>query len=381
MLLKGEPKKKMPNKKNGIPDRWEDYQAVGKRIPGTRFISFKVPLKQSLCRRVDRSEVFGPWELMQILEKDGQELGLIIDLTFTTRYYNPEDLPDSVFYMKIFTAGHEVPSNPTILSFKRAVRRFLQDNTHNDKLIGVHCTHGLNRTGYLVCRYLIDVDGMDPKEAVELFNSSRGHSIERENYLKDLQTGPKRSNYGMEKSEQEAVRGHSGSRHDNIPYGPAHHHDRHYERHYDHNHSVLLHQRGLNYQTHGHGLLPPPLPPFGMWSPHPNLFPPRPPHFNNYQWRPPQPQNNWRRPYSPEEDRRRDENWRSSHRHEGERRRNRYPPARPSPSPVLPHYSPEGWTNEPEGPTSSLPSEEMSVPQRRVRPQHRHTHTHRRDCT
>lgn len=61
-----------------------------------------------------------------------------------------------------------------------------------DKLIGVHCTHGLNRTGYLICRcvpreartlnsrcvdsvvtgvsscrYLIDVDGMDPKEAVE----------------------------------------------------------------------------------------------------------------------------------------------------------------------------------------------------------------------
>ncbi|CAB1318726.1 unnamed protein product [Coregonus sp. 'balchen'] len=249
------------------PRGWEDYQAVGKRIPGTRFISFKVPLKQSLCRRVERSEVFGPWELMQILEKDGQELGLIIDLTFTTRYYNPEDLPDSVFYLKIFTA---------------------------DKLIGVHCTHGLNRTGYLVCRYLIDVDGMDPKEAVELFNSSRGHSIERANYLKDLQTGPKRR---------------------------------------------PLHQRGMNYQTHGHGLLPPSLPPYGMWPSHPNLFPPRPPHFNNYQWRPPQPQNNWRMPYFPEEDRRREENWRSSHHHEDERRRSRYPP-RPSPfprsSPLLP---------------------------------------------
>lgn len=36
-----------------------------------------------------------------------------------------------------------------------------------DKLIGVHCTHGLNRTGYLICRYLIDVDEMDPEEAIE----------------------------------------------------------------------------------------------------------------------------------------------------------------------------------------------------------------------
>uniref|UniRef100_A0A8C8LME5 RNA/RNP complex-1-interacting phosphatase n=1 Tax=Oncorhynchus tshawytscha TaxID=74940 RepID=A0A8C8LME5_ONCTS len=219
-----------PHKKNGIPDRWEDYQAVGKIISGTRFIAFKVPLKPSLCRHVERSQAFGPWELMQTMEKDGQELGLIIDLTFTTRYYKPEDLPDSVFYLKIFTAGHEVPSDPTILSFKRAVRGFLRDNTHNDKLIGVHCTHGLNRTGYLVCRYLIDVDGIDPKEAVELFNSSRGHPIERENYLKDLQTGPKRSNDGMEESEQEPIRGRSGSRH-NILDSPAHDRDRHYDRH------------------------------------------------------------------------------------------------------------------------------------------------------
>lgn len=91
-------------------------------------------------------------------------------------------------FVKIFTAGHEVPSDKTILSFKRVVQRFLQDNSDNgplrisvrqsclggsthagemtaaplsfsvfpssnaDKLIGVHCTHGLNRTGYLICR-------------------------------------------------------------------------------------------------------------------------------------------------------------------------------------------------------------------------------------
>lgn len=85
-------------------------------------------------------------------------------------------------FVKIFTAGHEVPSDETILSFKRIVWRFLQDNADNgpyesvsdlfmlllcvapfymnvwfltsaaDKLIGVHCTHGLNRTGYLICR-------------------------------------------------------------------------------------------------------------------------------------------------------------------------------------------------------------------------------------
>ncbi|XP_061655169.1 uncharacterized protein LOC133489907 isoform X8 [Phyllopteryx taeniolatus] len=67
-----------------------------------------------------------------------------------------------------------------------------------DKLIGVHCTHGLNRTGYMICRYLIDVDGMDPAEAIKLFNSCRGHDIERSNYIDDLRSGPRRSNEGMD---------------------------------------------------------------------------------------------------------------------------------------------------------------------------------------
>ncbi|XP_051540521.1 RNA/RNP complex-1-interacting phosphatase isoform X3 [Myxocyprinus asiaticus] len=176
-----------------VPLRWTDYTAVGKRIPGTRFITFKVPLKQSFRYQLTQSQVFGPFDLVHMLEKEGQELGLIIDLTFTTRYYKPQDLPDTLHHLKIFTAGHEVPNNATILSFKKAVRRFLRENENNDKLIGVHCTHGLNRTGYLICRYLIDVDGMEPRKAIELFNASRGHSIERQNYIDDLRRGPKRS--------------------------------------------------------------------------------------------------------------------------------------------------------------------------------------------
>ncbi|KAK7125470.1 hypothetical protein R3I93_020981 [Phoxinus phoxinus] len=193
--------------KNGIPDRWTDYTAVGKRIPGTRFIAFKVPLKQSFRCRLAQSEAFEPFDLVRMLEKEGQELGLIIDLTFTTRYYTVEDLPNTLCYLKIFTAGHEVPNNATILSFKKAVRHFIHDNENNDKLIGVHCTHGLNRTGYLICRYLIDVDGMKPQKAINLFNASRGHSIERPNYLDDLRNGPKRSNVGMEKPDQEPSQG------------------------------------------------------------------------------------------------------------------------------------------------------------------------------
>ena len=39
--------------------------------------------------------------------------------------------------------------------------------TFLDALIGVHCTHGLNRTGYMVCRYLIQKLKWDPQKAID----------------------------------------------------------------------------------------------------------------------------------------------------------------------------------------------------------------------
>lgn len=106
---------------------------------------------------------------MDVLSKENQQLGLIIDLTFTTRYYNirvlhiklipaallsisveqckktcmcslcgVQDVPESLVFLKIYTKGHDVPNDRTILSFKRAVHRFLRDNAENGKH-GVNC--------------------------------------------------------------------------------------------------------------------------------------------------------------------------------------------------------------------------------------------------
>ncbi|XP_063163445.1 uncharacterized protein LOC134500211 isoform X2 [Candoia aspera] len=125
------------------------------------------------------------------------ELGLIIDLTYTTRYYDVKDLPKSMEYKKLFTVGLEVPDDPTILQFKKWVRKFLWENADNEKLIGVHCTNGINRTGYLICRYLIDVEGWDPETAIQAFGEARGHHMDGNIYLTDLKTQPMRSNLGM----------------------------------------------------------------------------------------------------------------------------------------------------------------------------------------
>ncbi|XP_013931400.1 PREDICTED: RNA/RNP complex-1-interacting phosphatase-like [Thamnophis sirtalis] len=196
-------------KKNGLPDRWTDYRPLGKRISGTRFIAFKVPLKKSFEWRLAPDEYFSPLDLITQVEEQNEELGLIIDLTYTTHYYEPMELPDTLQYCKILTMGHKVPNHAIVSKFKSTVKKFLRENQHNDKLIGVHCTHGLNRTGYLVCRYLIDVEGMDPNMAIELFNRCRGHSIERKNYISALQkTSGRRNHHYMDVSQRDWMKGH-----------------------------------------------------------------------------------------------------------------------------------------------------------------------------
>ncbi|KAK2818544.1 hypothetical protein Q5P01_024105 [Channa striata] len=343
------------SKRKGVPDRWLDYKAVGKRLHGTRFIAFKVPLKQSLNQQLPRADVFGPWELLDRVRKENQELGLIIDLTFTSRYYKPQDLPESLLFVKIFTAGHEVPKDDTILSFKRAVRTFLRDNADNDKLIGVHCTHGLNRTGYLICRYLIDVDGMDPKEAVALFNSSRGHAIERQNYLQDLQCGPKRSNKGMDKPDQEPQRG-CAVRRPSHPATTSQSRDERRPRYNDSRSHRSFPPRS-HYPAPHDGLLPNP----PVLRPPPILHSSMDAPVQPYRWTPPHPDSYWDRPS------RSAETW------------SRYPPPQaarlqddtrrgPLLPPPLPRYSP-AWT----GHTNShhRPEEQWAGPRRR----HHYTHT------
>lgn len=48
-----------------------------------------------------------------------------------------------------------------------------------DLLIGIHCSDGINRSGYLVCRYLIDRLHMGSDAALDAFEKARGHIIAR----------------------------------------------------------------------------------------------------------------------------------------------------------------------------------------------------------
>lgn len=195
------------------PDRWEAYSSMGKVIPGTKFIAFKVPLKEALMQNVEDKDRFSPSILMTQLAEQNLTLAGVIDLTFTWKYYNKREFLDkSVGHRKVFTKGHEVPSEEVYIEFSEAVDSFSND----ENLIGIHCTHGVNRTGYLICRYMIEKMNMNPQEAINLFNTARGHDIERENYISDLRR--RKSESSVESTQGQAMKKKPRWRHHKEDY-------------------------------------------------------------------------------------------------------------------------------------------------------------------
>lgn len=169
------------------PERWVDYTNVGEVITGTRIIPFKVPLNEAFFsnNQVPETSRFTPTTLLETMQSKGLNLGLVIDLTNTEIYYNPNDFTgQGIRYKKIRFPRDTIPEQSILDELYDEIDGFL--NSEEDSLIGVHCTHGVNRTGYIVCRYMVERLGKTATEALDAYGQARGHLVERENYKHDL---------------------------------------------------------------------------------------------------------------------------------------------------------------------------------------------------
>ncbi|KAL3994014.1 Dual specificity phosphatase catalytic domain family protein [Acanthocheilonema viteae] len=184
-----------------FPNRWIDYDPVGKDMPGTRFVAFKTPLRHNYflnrSYEFDMQNIFETKTLLDMANAAGKQIGLVIDLTATQKYYDPREWTDvGIKYEKIWCVGHQANTQmKNIQKFYDIVSDFLSKHIHTGELIGVHCTHGLNRTGYMICRYLIEVDGWDVESAIEQFEYCRGYKIERKKYIDSLRNDCVRGKY------------------------------------------------------------------------------------------------------------------------------------------------------------------------------------------
>jgi len=171
--------------KNKVPDGWENYSNTGTVINGTRFVALKVPLKDEILRKIPYQNKW--WGIPQ-LQSSLPQLKLVIDLTNTDRYYSVRDLEDrGIRHVKIETEGCKVPGDDVVRQFFMTVDETFDGSDDDDEgLVGVHCTHGVNRTGYMICRYMVERMDMEPDLAIHAFDEARGHKQDRANYLKNL---------------------------------------------------------------------------------------------------------------------------------------------------------------------------------------------------
>ncbi|RLV94348.1 Lipid droplet hydrolase 1 [Spathaspora sp. JA1] len=109
----------------------------------------------------------------------------IIDISADIPPYSPKSF-NIIKYYKCATVSKVAPDQSAIRRFIQLVDDILSDNKVEQPLIAVHCHYGFNRTGFLVCCYLIEVLGWSVKEAVEGFKNAKPPGIKHPHFIDAL---------------------------------------------------------------------------------------------------------------------------------------------------------------------------------------------------
>lgn len=170
------------------PQGWLDCPAFGEPID--RIIPSKVPLDETFNESVPPGKRYSSKQVINKQRKAGREIGLVIDLTNTSRYYSSAEWTNQgTKYVKIPCRGRDaVPDNESINAFVYEVMTFLerQKQSRTPKYVLVHCTHGHNRTGFMIIHYLMRTHISWVAEAINIFSQRRPPGIYKRDYIEAL---------------------------------------------------------------------------------------------------------------------------------------------------------------------------------------------------
>ena len=165
---------------------WASLPALGQAVEGCHLLPIKTPLAAE----------HGLWGIRElVLAAPG--LTKVVSLTRLYPKTLGRDGPHCYREEEVTAAGlsfgqvlvaplghwdsEPYPSEAVVFDFYREVEGV-------EGLVAVHCTHGVNRTGYLICRYLVERMGVEPEEAIERFGRARGQPLLRRTLVEHLMT-------------------------------------------------------------------------------------------------------------------------------------------------------------------------------------------------
>lgn len=127
----------------------------------------------------------------QFLQDWGGRIRVVIDISHDSPVYDPKEFEEGgIEYYKLPTVSKIPPTPEETQEFIELVDRLRTGHNlkrgADDAAIGVHCHYGFNRTGFLICAYLIEKGGYSTKEATEEFRKHRPDGIKHEHFINTL---------------------------------------------------------------------------------------------------------------------------------------------------------------------------------------------------
>lgn len=171
---------------NPIPPRWLHCPRKAIKLIRNKFLAFKTPLSSKFDSQVPEECRFTIDMMMASLKSQKIKLGLWIDLTNTSRFYDKNSLEAyGCKYLKLQCKGHgETPTEEQTKTFVHVCKKFIL--CHPLEIIGVHCTHGFNRTGFFIISYLVETDSTNVDAGLKEFAIARPPGIYKADYIQEL---------------------------------------------------------------------------------------------------------------------------------------------------------------------------------------------------
>lgn len=171
---------------NSIPPRWLGCPRKSLQLLDEKFLIFKTPLSHDYDNRVPDECLFPVDFVFNSMASYKLKLGLWIDLTFTSRFYDKKEVEShGCKYFKLQCRGFgQTPSPEQTQTFIHLCQSFISENPL--EIIGVHCTHGFNRSGFMLVSFLVENYGWELGAALLKFAEVRPPGIYKKDYLLEL---------------------------------------------------------------------------------------------------------------------------------------------------------------------------------------------------
>lgn len=193
--------KRTPKTARGyLPDRYNDYDAFNKYfvvprlalrgvLPSKTFLD--VCFDEQVAPRIDGRGIWRVGDIakhrFQSIDKPGltdrPSVAAVVSLCLTERYYDIHELRRlGVRYTRFEVQGNgDLPRLSSIFAFLELFAHLSYQ--FPNQLVILHCTHGINRTGFFSLMLLLAFQGRRVEDAVDYFGQARGRAIDRDELI------------------------------------------------------------------------------------------------------------------------------------------------------------------------------------------------------